>query len=102
MTVLDRLRSEGATADEAQRAAAAIAGFLPVDRDVRVTDAVLAAARAGDILLVSLLLAEEVDAEPDEIAELEAADREDDGTRIPAAEIRRKLSDRRRGDPKPA
>lgn len=91
MTVLDRLRSEGATADEAQRAAAAIAGFLPVDRYVRVTDEVLAAARAGDAMLVSLLLAEEVDAEPDEIAALEAAAREDDGTRFTDEEIRREL-----------
>ena len=93
MTVIDRLRSTGASEDEAQRAASAIAAFLPVGRDVRVTDEVLEAARAGDALLVSLLLAEEVDAEPDEIAALEAAERENelDGRLYTADEIRREL-----------
>ena len=50
-----------------------------------------AAARAGDALLVSLLLAEEVDVEPDEIAVLEAAARDEDGTRFTYEEIRREL-----------
>jgi hypothetical protein len=56
-----------------------------------VTDEVLDAARAGDLALVVMLLAEEVEPEPDEIAALENADREDDGTRLTAAEIRARL-----------
>jgi hypothetical protein len=94
MTVLERLRSVGASNDEAQRAASAIAALLPVDRNVRVTDEVLAAARAGDVLLVSMLLAEEVDAEPDELAALEAAEQENarDGRLYTADEIRKELS----------
>ena len=93
MTVLERLRSVGASNDEAQRAASAIAAFLPVDRNVRVTDEVLVAARAGDVLLVSMLLAEEVDAEPDELAALEAAEKENarDGRLYTADEIREEL-----------
>ena len=78
MTVLERLRSTGAPEDEAQRAASAIGALLPVDRGVLVTDEVLDAARAGDLALVVMLLAEEVEPEPDEIAALENADREDD------------------------
>jgi len=91
MTVLERLRSTGAPEDEAQRAASAIGALLPVDRGVLVTDEVLDAARAGDLALVVMLLAEEVEPEPDEIAALENADREDDGTRLTTAEIRTRL-----------
>jgi hypothetical protein len=94
VTVLDRLRSTGATDDEALRAASVIAAFLPVGRNVRVTDEVLDAARAGDALLISMLLAEEVDPEPDEIAALEAADRENqlDSRLYTADEIRKELN----------
>jgi len=91
MTVIDRLRSAGVREEEAQRAASAIAAVLPVDRNVRVTEEVLDAARAGDVALVSMLLAEEVDAKPDEFAALEAADKENDGTRFTAAEVRARL-----------
>jgi hypothetical protein len=91
MTVLERLRSTGAPEDEAQRAASAIGALLPVDRGVLVTDEVLDAARAGDLALVVMLLAEEVEPEPDEIAALENADREDDGTRLTTTEIRTRL-----------
>ncbi len=56
------------------------------------TEEVLDAARAGDVALVSMLLAEEVDAEPDELAALEVADRENDGTRFTEAEVRTRLS----------
>ncbi|HVA27672.1 MAG TPA: hypothetical protein VNF68_05800 [Candidatus Baltobacteraceae bacterium] len=52
---------------------------------------VLDAARAGDVALASMLLAEEVNAEPDELAALEAAERENDGTRFTEAEIRTRL-----------
>ena len=38
-----------------------------------------------------MLLAEEVNAEPDELAALEAAERENDGTRFTEAEIRTRL-----------
>jgi hypothetical protein len=92
MTVIDRLRSAGVREEEAQRAASAIAAVLPVDRNVRVTEEVLDAARAGDVALVSMLLAEEVEAEPDELAALEAADRENDGTRFTEAEVRTRLN----------
>jgi hypothetical protein len=91
MTVLERLRSTGAPEDEAQRAASAIGALLPVDRGVLVTDEVLDAARAGDLALVVMLLAEEVEPEPDEIAKLEDADREDDGNRLTTTEIRARL-----------
>jgi hypothetical protein len=91
MTVLERLRSTGAPEDEAQRAASAIGALLPVDRGVLVTDEVLDAARAGDLALVVMLLAEEVEPEPDEIAALENADREDDGNRLTTTEIRARL-----------
>ena len=52
---------------------------------------VLDAARAGDVALASMLLAEEVNAEPDELAALEAAEQENDGTRFTEAEIRTRL-----------
>jgi hypothetical protein len=93
MTVLERLRSTGATDEEAQLIASAIAASLPVGRDVRVTDEVLDAARAGDAVLVSMLLAEEVEAEPDELAALESAARENalDGHTYSAEDIRREL-----------
>lgn len=91
MTVLERLRSTGAPEDEAQRAASAIGALLPVDRGVLVTDEILDAARAGDLALVVMLLAEEVEPEPDEVAALENADREDDGTRLTTTEIRARL-----------
>lgn len=92
MTVIDRLRSAGVGEEEAQSVASAIAAVLPVDRNVRVTEEVLDAARAGDVALVSMLLAEEVDAEPDELAALETADRENDGTRFTEAEVRTRLN----------
>ena len=92
MTVIDRLRSAGVREEEAQRAASAIAAALPVGRNVRVTEEILDAARAGNVALVSMLLAEDVDAEPDEIAALETADRENDGTRFTETELRTRLS----------
>jgi hypothetical protein len=92
MTVIDRLRSAGVGEEEAQSVASAIAAVLPLDRNVRVTEEVLDAARAGDVALVSMLLAEEVDAEPDELAALETADRENDGTRFTEAEVRTRLN----------
>jgi hypothetical protein len=92
MTVIDRLRSAGIREEDAQRAATTIAAVLPVDRNVRVTADVLDAARAGDVALVSMLLAEEVHAEPDELAALEAADRENDGTRFTEPEVRTRLN----------
>jgi hypothetical protein len=91
MTVIDRLRSAGAPEAEAQRAASAIGALLPVDRDVRITDEVLDAARAGNVALVVMLLAEEEDPEPGEIEILEAARREDDGTRYTGEQIRAEL-----------
>ena len=91
MTVIDRLRFAGVREEEAQRAASAIAAVLPVDRNVRVTDEVLAAARSGDVALVSMLLAEEVDAEPGEREALEAAARENDDMRFTEAEVRARL-----------
>ncbi len=75
MTVMERLRAAGAAEDEAQRAAGTIGGALPVDRQVRITDEVLDAARAGDVTLVALLLAEEVAAELDEITALDELER---------------------------
>jgi len=81
----------GAPEAEAQRAASAIGSLLPVDRAVLVTDEVLDAARAGDVALVVMLLAEEVKTEPDEIAAIEAARGEDDGTRYTGEQIRSEL-----------
>jgi hypothetical protein len=62
---MERLRAAGAREDEAKEAAAAIAAALPVDRAVTVDEAILEAARRGDVALVVSLLAEEV--EPDEV-----------------------------------
>jgi hypothetical protein len=91
MTVIDRLRSAGAPEAEAQKAASAIGALLPVNRDVRITDELLDAARAGNVALVVMLLAEEVKADPDEITALEAFDRDDDGVRYSGEQIRSEL-----------
>ncbi len=71
MTVMERLRAAGAGEDEAQRAAGAIGAALPVDRTILVTEDVLEAARRGDLALVAVLLAEEVEVEADELEALE-------------------------------
>lgn len=92
MTVIDRLRSAGVREEDAQRAASAIAAALPLDRNVRVTEEVIDAARAGNVVLLRMLLAEEVDADPDESAALEAADLANDGTRSTEAEVRARLN----------
>ena len=92
MTVMDRLRAAGAPEDEAQLAASIIGAALPVDRDVRVTDEVLVAAQAGDLALVRMLLAEEVDPEPDELDALTEAKQRNDGTLLTTAEIQERLS----------
>jgi hypothetical protein len=91
MTVIDRLRSAGTPEAEAQKAASAIGALLPVNRDVRITDEVLNAARAGNVALVVMLLAEEEAPELGEIEILEAAKREDDGTRYTGEQIRAEL-----------
>ncbi|MGP6156361.1 MAG: hypothetical protein ACLPYS_02315 [Vulcanimicrobiaceae bacterium] len=82
MTVLERLLEQGSAEEEARAAAARIAALLPVGRSVVVDDDVLEAARAGDIVALQSLLAEEVEPEPNEVALLEelragpASDRE--------------------------
>ncbi len=91
VTVIDRLRSAGTPEAEAQKAASAIGALLPVDRDVRITDEMLAAARAGNVALVVMLLAEEEEPELGEIEILAAAKLEDDGTRCGGEHVRAEL-----------
>jgi len=68
VTIIEHLRAAGAREEEAREAAAAIGAALPVNRAVTVGEAVLAAARRGDIALVITLLAEEVEPEEFELA----------------------------------
>ena len=70
MTVIDRLRSTGAAEDDALRAASAIGAALPHGLAVVVTDEALSAASQGDRVLLSALLAEEVEPDEDELASL--------------------------------
>ena len=74
MTIIEHLRAAGAREEEAREAAAAIGAALPVNRAVTVGEAVLAAARRGDIALVITLLAEEVEPEEFELAALREID----------------------------
>jgi hypothetical protein len=82
VTVHDQLVALGADDREAQAAANLLARYFPLGRPIVLTDEVVAAARAGDAVLVALLLAPEVPPEDDEIAALReladgpAADRE--------------------------
>jgi hypothetical protein len=82
VTVHDQLVALGADDREAQDAATLLARCFPLGRPIVLTDEVVAAARAGDAVLVTLLLAPEVPPEDDELAALReladgpAADRE--------------------------
>lgn len=70
MTVHDQLVALGADDREARDAATLLARCFPLGRPIVLTDEVVAAARAGDAVLVTLLLAPEVPPEDDEIAAL--------------------------------
>ena len=82
MTVHDQLVALGADDREARDAANLLARYFPLGRPIVLTDEIVAASRAGDAVLVALLLAPEVPPEADEIAALReladgpAADRE--------------------------
>ena len=91
MTVEDRLREMGVDDRETHAVADLLVRVVPFGRPVVLTDDVIAAVRAGDLALVSSLLAEEVAPEPDEISALDEAARMDDGTRLSADDVRREL-----------
>jgi hypothetical protein len=82
VTVHDRLVALGADDRETRDAETLLARCVPLGRPVVLTDEVVAAARAGDAVLLAVLLAPEVPAEEDERAALReladgpAADRE--------------------------
>ncbi len=91
MTVEDRLREMGVGERETHEVAEVLVRVVPFGRPIVLTDDVIAAVRAGDLALVSSLLAEEVEPQPDEIEALDEAARMDDGTRLTADEVRREL-----------
>ena len=82
MTVHDQLVALGADDRETGEAEMLLARYVPLGRPVVLTDEVVAAARAGDTVLVALLLAPEEPPAEDERAALRelsdgpAADRE--------------------------
>jgi hypothetical protein len=82
VNVHDRLRTLGVSPGRISDAEALLARFMPLDRPAEVTDEVLAAACAGDHVLVASLLAPLSPVEEDESAALRelddgpAADRE--------------------------
>jgi hypothetical protein len=87
VTVYERLVASGAVAEEAERAAVAIANVLRMERAVVLTDDVLDAARRGDLALLEHLLLEDVAPEPDELEALAEAASASDGTRYSLAEM---------------
>jgi hypothetical protein len=92
-TVLDRLHDQLGEADESayDRALRVLAAALPLDRQVELTEEIVRAAAAGDVFLISTLLAPEEDPEPGESEALAEADAMDDGSRVDIATVRREL-----------
>ncbi len=87
MTVIERLREAGAAEQEARDAAAAIAAALPVGRSIVVDDAILQAARVGDLVTLQFLLAEEDAATSDEVESLAQLENEQDRSSLSAASV---------------
>jgi hypothetical protein len=74
MTVHDKLVAIGANDRETRDAESLLARIVPLGRPILLTDEIVAAARAGDIVLLTALLAEEVQPDEDEIAALRELD----------------------------
>jgi hypothetical protein len=85
VTVHDQLVALGADDHEAREAETLLGGVFPLGRPIILTDEVVAAARAGDTVLVATLLAVEAVPDPDERAALRDLDDGDpsDRERIP-------------------
>ena len=91
-TVLERLRDDLHLDEQAYtRALSVLAAALPVDRPVELTDEILRAAAAGNFMLVVSLLAEEDDPTPEEIAILEAYERDPSRPTLAHEEVKREL-----------
>jgi hypothetical protein len=82
VTIHERLIEIGADDSESRAAESLLARFVPLGRPIVLTDELVAAARAGDVVLVASLLAPEDEPDADEILALReldegpAADRE--------------------------
>ena len=74
MTIHDRLVALGASDSETSDAEVLLARCVPLGRPIVLTDEVVAAARAGDEVLVALLLAPEATPDDDELSALRALD----------------------------
>jgi hypothetical protein len=92
-TVLERLHARLGDAEEAvyDRALRTLAAALPVDRRVELTDEIVRAAANGDVALLVILLAPEVLPDPQDLAALEALEREPDRRLVSVEEARREL-----------
>ena len=86
-----RLVDLGVAEDEARQTEAFLARHLPVGRPVTITDEVLDAATNRNAVLITLLLAEEVDPDADDLAALEQARTRNDGTTVSLEELRADL-----------
>lgn len=91
VTVHDHLLATGADDREAAAAETLIARVVPLGRPVVLTEDVLAAARAGNAALVALLLAEEIESEPEDQAALDESLRQSSDERMGHDELRRQL-----------
>lgn len=92
VTVHDRLVALGADDRETLDAEALLARVVPLGRPIVLTEEVIAAARAGDAALVSLLIAPEVVPDADDVAAIGEAAALDDGSRTSLEQLRGELN----------
>lgn len=91
VTIHERLVALGADDRETLDAEALLARVVPLGRPVVLTDEVVAAARAGDAVLLAMLLAPEVAIDGDDAAAVAEAAELDDGSRMPLDRVRAEL-----------
>lgn len=89
MTVRDALTHNAMT--DLRRAADALAATLPVGRTVKITQEAIDAAAAGDVALLATLFAQAVEPDEADLAALQEAEVEDDGSRLLIGEVRKEL-----------
>jgi cytochrome P450 len=91
VTVHDRLVALGADDRETREAEGLLARVVPLGRPIVVTDEAIAAARAGDAALLTMLLAAEVAPDADDLAAIADAAELDDGSRMSLEQVRSEL-----------
>jgi hypothetical protein len=91
MTVHDRLVALGADDRETVDAETLLARCVPLGRPVLLTEEIVAAARAGDVALLAMLLAPEVAPDEDDLAAIADAADLDDGSRLSLEQVRAEL-----------